>query len=680
MKTKQLLAFGVTAFALALTSCGGPASSIPEKSDSSADSSTASSKNDSSASSSSSADPVIHEGDSLAYAADGLYTNREVYDSGNGFNTLADFTSLKAFVSGKYVPTFTSSTSRQDIKLELYGANAMRFVNVSGGYVFSLPYTQVDFDYSINRYRTQATFGDSVLSVSFESSNPYTSNTNPWYIYGSEWLMGHLMNEDFISKNGLERTLPMDYTFTAANPYGDLTFKEGYDVYFFGIKIAGDTKNQVERPYYSIGVVRAKNDPKNFALFVLKSKTNQDTLMKNVIKSYSRISSKGTAKNYFYSKAPVENPQWNAETKTVYENILSKEYVNWGAFSYSMPADSASLTPGHGSYDTFFKNSQTIEASMESKWGHPYEIYPTYSHLGSKANTFVQHHFPLQMAQALAGGNITDGKPILQFTFQYTTNNNIVADQVTPIYDILRGKYDDEFREIATDMKTYAKPIMIRLNNEMNTDWTSYSGIMSLLDPDIFVMTWRRFYDICQQVGCDNLMWIWNPIAVSCPYSSWGEDLCYFPGVDYVQFLGGTNYEMNNYDAATAAVEIESFDKRYSSLYKKNSASFSTEWKMIIGEFACGSGGSTSGKLGRNAAVQAQWVKDMFTALNSTTPSDYVKQLRGAIWFNCNDEVGSEISNRLQIIARPTDASDAYDDLAATWAAFKQGFRNGTAN
>ena len=182
--------------------------------------------------------------------------------------------------------------------------------------------------------------------------------------------------------------------------------------------------------------------------------------MKNVIKSYSRISSKGTAKNYFYSKAPVENPQWNAETKTVYENILSKEYVNWGAFSYSMPADSASLTPGHGSYDTFFKNSQTIEASMESKWGHPYEIYPTYSHLGSKANTFVQHHFPLQMAQALAGGNITDGKPILQFTFQYTTNNNIVADQVTPIYDILRGKYDDEFREIATDMKTYAKPIM----------------------------------------------------------------------------------------------------------------------------------------------------------------------------------------------------------------------------
>ena len=42
-----------------------------------------------------------------------------------------------------------------------------------------------------------------------------------------------------------------------------------------------------------------------------------------------------------------------------------------------------------------------------------------------------------------------------------------------------------------------------------------------------------------------NAIWIWNPFGTTYPYCSWGEDLCYFPGAEYVQLLGGTSYEMN---------------------------------------------------------------------------------------------------------------------------------------
>ena len=58
------------------------------------------------------------------------------------------------------------------------------------------------------------------------------------------------------------------------------------------------------------------------------------------------------------------------------------------------------------------------------------------------------------------------------------------------------------------DPKEYHHPILFRLNNEMNTDWTSYAGIITLLDPDIFIASWKRLYEIFQQEQVDNCIWI----------------------------------------------------------------------------------------------------------------------------------------------------------------------------
>lgn len=621
---------------------------------------------------------VITDEKSLSFATEGLYPN-DVYDADAGLSGKNSFTSMKAFRNGKYVDSLTEVGSRQDVKIELYGKNAMRFINVSNGYLFTVPSTEVNIDYTIAKYRTVLSFGDSILSVSFESSNPYTSLATPWYTYGSEWLMRHLMNEDFINNNGLTRTIPMNYDFSASNPYGDLTFKDGFDCYFFGIKI-NDDNGVIERPYYDIAVVRQKDDPRNFCLFVMKSKSQQSDALKQMVKSYHRVSSTGIARNYFYSEAAKPEASWDEATKGVFDHLVQKDYVNWGVFSYSMPGSEDSLKPGDANYDSTLSASKQVRDELESAWSHTFEIYPTYTHIGTGgplgSDKFVPMHFPVKMANELAGGTGSDGKPLLQFTLQFTTNNNLVAGEVTPMFDILRGQYDEEFKTMAQEMKEYGKPILLRLNNEMNSDWTSYCGMMTLLDPDIFNMTWRRFHDILVKEGVTNVIWIWNPVSISCPYSSWGEDLCYFPGEDYVQLIGGTGYEMNNYDAATAASQIQSFEKIYTALYQKNCASFSTEWKVILSEFACGSGGETTGTLGRNAAVQAQWVRDMWKEMNATTPKDYMKQIRGAVWFNCNDYVGSQISNRLQLVTRPAFPSENYDDLADTMAAFAEGFAN----
>ncbi len=631
---------------------------------------------------------------SIGYAFNDIFKNGEVADAAGGFATADDVTGARFFVDGGYKTGLSEITSRQDVKLELYNGTKTRIVNVSAGAAFTIPVAAVTADYNIAKYRIQYTFGDSILTYSPESSNPYIAKPDGWQIYVNEWLLRHVINDTYLEHQHLTKLRDFDFTVDPVNPAtgtsdgshtyptvssGNLTKRPGYEIYRLDIEIE-DEDGKIERPFYNIGVVHAVNDSRYFGFFVMKSKEDRHEIMDELVMTWTHFSSRGIQRNYFDAGKPVEDPHWNEETRNFFRGFMAQETKSWGVFSYSMPGDAGSLVPGGGSYDTYLANSKKMQEFIENEvWGgKKFDICMTYTHLGSGAADNpkrIPHYFPTAMATELAGGNGDGTKPVLEFTYQFTTNNNLVDEEYSPLFDILRGKYDTYFERLAQDIKAYQKPVMFRLNNEMNTDWTSYSGIMNLLDPDIFTMTWRHLYDIFIANGVDNVIWVWNPIADSCPYSGWGEDLCYFPGTDYVQLLGGTSYEFNNY-VGDAASQMTTFKKHYGDLYKKNKQYFD-EYGMIIGEFACGSGGDATGALGRNADAQAKWVEGMFEELNAENPADYVKQIKGLIWFNCNDYAGGHITNRLKFTdANIKDRPETYTDLKKTWDAFKNGFAN----
>ena len=456
-------------------------------------------------------------------------------------------------------------------------------------------------------------------------------------------------------------------------------------MYRYDVKI-NDYTGEDALPYYNIAVIRKENDPVNFVLFVMKSKSERSAIMDSIVQSYTLMRSYGTEKNFFDAGDPKENPNWSDETKAFFRKLCTDDYINWGAFSWSMPGDDSG--PGNPTYDAMLSNSLKSKAGVEEIWGHGYDIYPTYTHLSWYSQL---HYFPKQMAKTLANGNGLDDKPVLQFTYQFTTDNNNVGTiaqpgtRFSPLFDIMRGKYDEHFRRLAADIKEYGKPVLFRLNNEMNTDWTSYCGMLTLLDPEIFNITWRRLYDIFEEEGVDNAIWIWNPIETSSPYSSWGEDINYFPGVDYVQLLGGTNYEMNNYTKEAAEKSYKSFRTCYKAQYEKNKDVFS-KWFTVIAETACGSGGNATGELGRNAAVQAKYVREMFDVLYTSEKEEWATRIKGIIWFNCNDidAYAGTITNRLcfyfpEDIKYDYPTNNNYADLAETWAAFKEGFQKSPA-
>lgn len=571
---------------------------------------------------------------------------------------------VKCFVDGSYGEI--KETSR-DVKAEIYTRGGTVMADVPAGFYYALPTDEIVVDYTLAKCRTKIAFRDCILTVSAESGNPYLDRDDPWFIYGDEWLMRHLNSDAFLKNCHVKRVRAPKHALSREEPYGDLDIKKGYDIYRYTFEV-----EEIAFPYYEIAVIKERNDDKNFALFVMKSQTENCGVMDGIVDSFTRFEPKGEARNYFHAGAPEGNPDWNEETKAYFKALTTRSNVAWGVFSYSMPGNEEDLDEKGAGYVEFYEKSKNVKAQIEKGWGKKYDIYPTYNHIGRGTDPehYIPHHFPSKMAALLAGGDGKNGKPVLQFTYQFTLNNNLVHEDQTPMFDILRGKYDGQFRRLARDIKAYHHPVLFRLNNEMNTDWTSYCGMMTLLDPDIFNETWIRLYNIFAEEGVDNCIWIWNPIATTCPYCSWGEDLCYFPGTDYVQLLGGTSYEMNNYPAETASKQVVSFRSHYEKLYRKNSQNF-TDWCMVISEFACGAGGNTSGELDRNVAVQADWVKEMFVCLNAKPQEDWVKQIKGAVWFNCDDIFNGSVGNRLRFLDPDGNGNKP------TVEAFRKGFREG---
>ena len=105
-----------------------------------------------------------------------------------------------------------------------------------------------------------------------------------------------------------------------------------------------------------------------------------------------------------------------------------------------------------------------------------------------------------------------------------------------------------------------------------------------------------------------------------------------------VNILGLTSYERGN------EKKYQTFRKMYKALYKKNTPYFEN-FPYVISEFGAGAGGKVlfnyekcvfeEKEIRRNLNKQSKWVKNMFKEF--AKQEDYVKNIKGAIWFSVND-------------------------------------------
>ncbi len=115
---------------------------------------------------------------------------------------------------------------------------------------------------------------------------------------------------------------------------------------------------------------------------------------------------------------------------------------------------------------------------------------------------------------------------------------------------IAQGYYDSYFKQWFTESITYSNrhnntdPVWIRAMSEMNGSWTfvgnnaAWGG-----DPINYRRAWRRMYNIAEQVNAaDKQVFLFSPNCTSYPDESWNEPVDYYPGDQYVDWIGMSVY------------------------------------------------------------------------------------------------------------------------------------------
>ena len=572
--------------------------------------------------------------------------NDEFADSATGFGDASDVYKLSAYMNGE-PETDLSKLPLGDTRYLFTGESSTRAVVLSEGYAVTLPGNDVSADFSLGKLRSKYSGSldgkNYVLTLTYENKNPYGANEHGLIeTYYKEWLTLYLESVDFLAANAIRRTRQCGVT---------TELLEGFTVNYYDMVI--NVNSKIDMPYYSIAVVRPTNLYNHFWLFVLKPDSDMHEQMDSIVASFKELTEtkEGASVNNVGSYELKIPDFWNEETRAYYDKMMNSDTVELGAF--------------------YAGNSVEYKDWLEEQIG-TMDYFMTYCHLGWYSSTTDMN---LDLVTEQAGGNGFNGKPMLEFTYQFTKTNNALGGE-TPMYDILRGRYDTQFRKLAQDLKSYGHPVLFRLNNEMNTDWTSYCGMQTMLDPDVFIATWQRLYNIFIEEGVDNCIWVFNPIATSCPYSNWGDMLNYFPGEDYVQMIGLTSYQMNTGDVNN----FPSFKTMYTELYDKNTPYFDN-YPAVIGEFGCAAGGDYTYSYDKGAYVvpdnletrkqlQAKWITGMFDCfMHKNDPGyEFCKNIKVAIWFSANDYATingmNEIVNHLQLD----------DSMPLALRAFREGY------
>ena len=172
-------------------------------------------------------------------------------------------------------------------------------------------------------------------------------------------------------------------------------------------------------------------------------------------------------------------------------------------------------------------------------------------------------------------------------------------------------------------------------------------------DDIIKAKTFDDFYDIFQEEGVDNAIWIFNPNAEDCPPAHWNSYVSYYPGDNYVQLIGLTGYNTGEYYKELYHEKWRTFDEIYKEPYDKYMNVFG-KFPFIITEFASSSVGGD----------KAAWITDMFAQIKK------YENVRAALWWSSADyDMRPETYKQL---ARPYFLDETED----TTAAFREGIKS----
>lgn len=196
--------------------------------------------------------------------------------------------------------------------------------------------------------------------------------------------------------------------------------------------------------------------------------------------------------------------------------------------------------------------------------------------------------------------------------------------QIADLKLIAQGGFDPYFAEMAGTLRDYGGPVFLSINHEMNGTWFPYSQAYpgSRYTTADWVASWRRIVDILRREGANNVAFVWSPNVPSVPDEGALGYQKYYPGDEYVDWIGASFYSGN---------PIENLSQLYR-IYATKKPFFLTEWATSI----------EKNRYYPNFPGEGVWVRNVIASLQKTYP-----RVKAISWFEWKKDDGNHLLERI---------------------------------
>ncbi len=185
-------------------------------------------------------------------------------------------------------------------------------------------------------------------------------------------------------------------------------------------------------------------------------------------------------------------------------------------------------------------------------------------------------HFP---SEAVATISSTGKIPFIRL-MPRTSFEEYVADTLYSMQKIINGDFDNELIQWAKDAAKTGIPLLAEFGTEINGSWFRWNGLYngagqtdtygdpSIADgPERFQDAYRHIIDICRENGATNITWFFHIDADTEPLEAWNDFENYYPGDDYIDWIGVSVYGPQESDEEWRDFS-DSLDKVYQRMIK----------------------------------------------------------------------------------------------------------------
>jgi hypothetical protein len=210
------------------------------------------------------------------------------------------------------------------------------------------------------------------------------------------------------------------------------------------------------------------------------------------------------------------------------------------------------------------------------------------------------------------------------------------ADKKYLMQYVIDGKFDAYFNLWAIKARDFNTPIIVEWGTECNEQARSWNGKYNAVDkkgramtttydnillpdgPEEFAAAYRHIVKLMRDVGATNITWVFHIAAIDNPYTPENAFEVYYPGDDYIDWIGVSAYGSRDPAATEPTPLADMMNECYPRIQK-----MAKNKPIVISEFGCTSG---------TYLTNDKWAETAFKDIFSHRWPDVI----GFSWWNEN--------------------------------------------